>query len=86
MTKDEVLELLIKNMKTQQDNMDYLISGVNEKIVNTLNSTSPQVQFDKKDIIISILSSEEYLNAKLSTYKEVQEWAEAMLKAEEDKQ
>lgn len=79
MDQTEILELLIKNMKTQQENMDWLVNNINNGITKALDDTSVRGRLDKRDNIQMLLNHEEYCNAKSNAYQEIQEWAEAML-------
>lgn len=83
MTPQEILNILIQNMKYKQKNMAFLTNKVDKKINEAMNDTSPIGQLEKKEKIQSLLEHEAYCNARSNAFKEVQEWAEESLKSPE---
>lgn len=76
----ELLSLLISNMETQVENMNWLKKDVDKRIVLAVNNDSPVGKINKADTIIQLLEHERYVNNKITVYKEVKEWAEDALK------
>lgn len=79
MNAKELLEIHIKNMKTSQENMNFMINDVNERIIEAVNDTSMKGKLSKKDRIIQLLEHEHYCLAKKSAYDQMQTWAESRL-------
>lgn len=77
----ELLTLLINNMETQVENMNWLKKDVDKRIVLAVNNDSPVGKLNKADTIIQLLEHERYVNNKITVYEEVKEWAEDALKS-----
>ncbi|MDO7864850.1 hypothetical protein Q5427_11170 [Brochothrix thermosphacta] len=84
MTTEEVLNLLIRNMQTQQENMRWLTNNVNKKIVEATEDNTPIGKLNKKDIILRLLEHEDRTNSRKYVHSEVEEWAVNTLKAIEN--
>lgn len=86
MTPQELLKILIQNMKNDQKNMAFLTNNVDKKIKKAMEDTSLRGKLDKKETIQALLEHEAYCDAKSNAFKEVQEWAEEALKSPELKE
>lgn len=79
-TAEDVLNLLIENMQTQQENMDWLKNNVDKKIIEAVSDITPVGSLNKRSIITKQLDHERYVNAQKSVYKDIEAWAVAYLK------